>query len=75
MFELARKLKKIEKLFETDKNGTFKRLKFVLGSEKVDLSGKNISDLREDEIVKLKKFSTNFINNSFKEAEHLELNK
>lgn len=62
MLKTLKKLKEIEKLFITDKNGKFKNLKFNIGTEKVDLSGKSINELTAIEAVKLKKYASSFIN-------------
>lgn len=69
MLKVLKDLRTIQRKFELDDSGKFKRLKFPFKNEKVDLTGKSIEELHVYEIIKLKKYSSSFIEEAFGELE------
>lgn len=72
MLQIVKDIKEIEKLFQTNKHGQFKKLIFNWNGETINLKGKTLETISPEETIKLKKYSTSFINNAFKEISEMK---
>lgn len=67
MINKIKEMSKFEKAFQRDKNNKFKRLRFRLEGEEINLVGKTLDNLTNKELVYLKKYSKKFIDDTFEQ--------